>query len=96
MIGIKILGAVSACFYVYYIMIIARCVLSFIPTLDYENPIIKGLVEAVDIYLNLFRRFIPPVGMFDLSPIVAFIALSIIRHIVIYGLAFVFSILGLL
>ena len=95
MIGMKILGAVNACFYVYYLMIIARCLLSFIP-INYENPIIKGLIESVDVYLNLFRKFIPPVGMFDLSPIVAFFVLMIMRHVVIYGLAFIFSMLGIL
>lgn len=95
MIGLKIIGAVNACFYVYYLMIIARCLLSFIP-INYDNPIIRGLIESVDIYLNLFRKFIPPVGMFDLSPIVAFFALAIIRYAVIYALAFIFSMVGLL
>lgn len=96
MIGFKILGAISACFYVYYIMIIARCLLSFFPGISYNNSIIRGLVEAVDIYLNLFRKFIPPVGMFDLSPIVAFFVLMIIRNVVLYVTAFILSILGLL
>jgi YggT family protein len=30
--------------------------------------------------LAIFRRFIPPVGMIDLSPIAAFIVLSIIQY----------------
>jgi YggT family protein len=35
-----------------------------------------------DPYLNLFRRIIPPLGMFDLSPIVAFLCLSVVEHAV--------------
>ena len=34
------------------------------------------------VYLRLFRRFIPPLGMFDLSPIVAIIVLYFLRYII--------------
>ncbi|MFQ5729293.1 MAG: YggT family protein, partial [Waddliaceae bacterium] len=30
-----------------------------------------------DPYLNFFRRFIPPLGVIDLSPIVAFLCLRL-------------------
>ncbi len=36
-----------------------------------------------DPYLNFFRRFIPPLGMIDFSPIIAFLCLSFIQNIVI-------------
>ena len=32
--------------------------------------------ETTNPYLNLFRRFVPPIGPLDLSPIVAIIVLS--------------------
>jgi DNA (cytosine-5)-methyltransferase 1 len=35
-----------------------------------------------DPYLNLFRRFIPPLGMIDISPIIAFFALGFIEQAV--------------
>ncbi len=34
-------------------------------------------------YLNLFRRYIPPMGGMDFSPVVAVIALSVIERLVI-------------
>ena len=39
-----------------------------------------ALAKLCDPYLDLFRRFIPPIGgMVDISPIVAIIALQIIE-----------------
>ena len=96
MIGLKILNAVAACFYVYYLMILVRCLLTFLPGLNWNNPFLLGLKESVDIYLNLFRKFIPPVGPFDLSPIVAFFALEIIRWLVLNVLAVLLRMLGLI
>ena len=36
-----------------------------------------------DPYLNVFRRIIPPLGMIDLSPMVAFFALQILQFIIL-------------
>ena len=95
-IGYKILGGIAACFYVYYLIILIRCLLTFLPGINWNNPIIKGLTQSVDIYLDLFRKFIPPVGPFDLSPIIAFFALEIIKWLVLNGLAILLHIIGLL
>lgn len=35
-----------------------------------------------DPYLNFFRKFIPPLGMIDFSPIVAFLLLGVLQNIV--------------
>lgn len=91
MIARQILQAVSTCFYVYFLMIFARCLLTFIPTINWYNPPFNWLKESVDIYLDLFKKFIPPIGPFDFSPIVACIALVFIERIVLYSLAFIFS-----
>jgi uncharacterized protein YggT (Ycf19 family) len=40
------------------------------------------LRDVSEPYLRLFRRFIPPIGMFDFSPIIAIILLYILRTIV--------------
>ena len=39
------------------------------------NPIMRFLVRATDPVLDPLRRMIPPLGMFDISPIVAFLIL---------------------
>jgi YggT family protein len=45
---------------------------------------VTGFVtETTNPYLAVFRRFIPPLGMFDLSPILAILVLSIGGRIVV-------------
>ena len=39
--------------------------------------------QSTDWFLNFFRRLIPPLGMFDLSPILAIIVLYILRSLVL-------------
>jgi uncharacterized protein YggT (Ycf19 family) len=43
------------------------------------------VAHYVDPYLNVFRRFIPPIGgVLDLSPLLAFFALSLLEKLIIY------------
>lgn len=84
---------VDALFFVYLVLIIARIVLSWVQQfrpLPYNRPLraVVGFVEeSVDPYLNVFRRFIPPLGgggfALDLSPILAIIVLLIVQGIVV-------------
>jgi len=82
----EIADYVSALFLVYLILIFARIVLSFFPRLPY-NPTLRTVVgfihEVTDPYLNLFRRFIPPIGPLDLSPILAIFLLYIAQALVV-------------
>lgn len=95
MIAIKIIQAIANCFYIYLMMIFVRCLLTWFPV-NWGNPILKGLKTSVDLYLDLFRKFIPPFGMFDLSPIVATLVLIVLRNVVLYGAVFLFQILGII
>jgi YggT family protein len=53
--------------------------------------VLRFVRETTDPYLNLFRRFIPPVrlgpGALDLSPIVGVLVLSILGGIVTRAIA---------
>jgi YggT family protein len=40
---------------------------------------VRLVSQVVDPYMAIFRRFIPPIGMIDLSPMVAIFGLMIIR-----------------
>ena len=71
MIAIKIIYAIAKCFEIYMYMILVRCLLTWFPGINWENPILKALRSSVDLYLDLFRKFIPPIGFIDISPIVA-------------------------
>jgi YggT family protein len=86
----EIADYVSALFLVYLILIFIRVLLSWVPRMPY-NPYLRAVVgfveETTNPYLNLFRRFIPPLGgrsfALDLSPIVAIILLLIVQGIVV-------------
>lgn len=74
-------------FNLYFFLIILRIFLSWIPSIKWENQPFRTIREITDMYLNLFRRIIPPFGGLDFSPIVALIVLQIVQNIVIFILA---------
>ena len=80
---ISIVNGINAVFSLFYLIILIRCALSFIPGIDYKQQPYLTIRQVTDPYLNLFKKFIPPIGMVDISPIVAIIALGIIQNIVI-------------
>lgn len=59
---------------IYSYVLIAYVLMSWVPNLRETSfgQVIGSLAEP---YLEPFRRFIPPIGMLDISPIVAFIVL---------------------
>ena len=74
---------VNTAFEVYTVLLFIRIILSWISH-NPSQPIIRFIYETTDPFLGLFKRIIPPLGAFDLSPIAAFFALSIIRQMVLY------------
>ncbi len=69
-------------FFTCYIAMLSIAIISsWFPELE-EFKVIKFIRFYTDPYLNIFRRLIPPFGMLDVSPIVAFIALQFIEAIV--------------
>jgi YggT family protein len=75
---------------VYFVLIFIRIILTWIPRIPY-NPVLNALLKFVqdvtDPYLNLFRRFLPPLrvgaGALDLSPMIAIFVLFIVGSIVV-------------
>jgi uncharacterized protein YggT (Ycf19 family) len=47
------------------------------------NAVLDFLRQVCEPYLSIFRRFIPPIGPLDISPIVAILVLSIVGGIVV-------------
>jgi len=77
---------IDALFTVYILVIFLRIVLSFVPRPPVSGPfraIWNFAHQSTEWYLSIFRRFIPPIGMFDLSPIVALLVLYILRNLVL-------------
>ena len=71
-------------FLLIYILLIARCLLSFIPNLNWNKQPFKFIRFSADLYLDLFRNLIPPIGMLDISPIIGFVVLSIVYQLVMF------------
>ncbi|MCS1350637.1 YggT family protein [Mechercharimyces sp. CAU 1602] len=61
---------------VYSYILIGYIFLSWVPQAR-ESVLGQALARLAEPYLGLFRRFIPPIGMIDISPIVALIALRL-------------------
>jgi YggT family protein len=81
---------VSALFIVYIILIFLNILISWIPRMPYNRPLratLDFIKETTDPYLNLFRRFLPPIGgssfALDLSPMVGVILLFVLQAIVV-------------
>lgn len=55
---------------IYFYLIIASVLMSWIPSIK-ESRIGQFITSLTDPYLDLFRKFIPPLGMIDISPIIA-------------------------
>lgn len=74
---------------VYLVLIFIRIIMSWLPRIPYNRYLDMALNfvrDVTDPYLNLFRRFMPPVrlgaGALDLSPIVATFVLIIVGSVV--------------
>jgi YggT family protein len=77
---------VGALFLVYILIIFVHLLLNLmfgmglrLPYSRWSDAILGFLRDVSEPYLRLFRRFIPAVGMFDFSPVVAIIVLYILR-----------------
>lgn len=66
-------------FQIYMLMLFVRIMGSWVPEWQ-NNRFMQFIGFYTDPYLNIFRRFIPPLGMMDISPIVAFFCLSFLKQ----------------
>lgn len=80
----------SALILVYVILIIAYILLNmafqfgFRPSYSRAfDAVVQFLRDTVEPYLAIFRRFIPPLGPLDLSPIVAILLLQIVGGLIV-------------
>lgn len=71
-------GIIMTLLEIYRYLIIGYILLSWVPNAR-DSFIGEFLGKLVEPYLSIFRKFIPPLGMIDFSPIVALIALYFIQ-----------------
>ncbi|EHF01482.1 hypothetical protein HMPREF1008_01627 [Olsenella sp. oral taxon 809 str. F0356] len=70
--------------YAYQTLIVVEVVLSWLRMT--QIPLVEDFYQAlatiVEPYLGLFRRFLPPVGGVDFSPILALVVLQLAQRII--------------
>lgn len=74
LIGYVLFGVLA----VYTLFIIARIILSW--GMSYGNRTMRFLVRVTEPILGPFRRIIPPLGMFDISPIIVLLILQLFQR----------------
>jgi uncharacterized protein YggT (Ycf19 family) len=81
---------VSALFWVYILILFVYLLLNMMFSMGVRPPysrwtdaILTFLRDVSEPYLRIFRRVIPPLGMLDLSPIVAMLILYFLQRIVV-------------
>ena len=85
-----IAGYVRAIIGVYTLLIIAYILSSLffafggrVPYARWSSAVLGFLRDVCEPYLGFFRRFIPPLGPLDLSPVVAIFVLNIVGGIIV-------------
>jgi YggT family protein len=77
-----LISFVDILFQLYMLMLFVRIISSWFP--EFQNSRVMQFISFyTDPYLNFFRSFIPPLGMFDFSPIVAFFFLQFMNSVVL-------------
>jgi len=68
--------------YVYSAVIFAYVILSWIRIPYSLSWLQRFLYDVCEPYIRIFRRFLPPIGPLDLSPLIAILALSLARLLI--------------
>ncbi|HVM00258.1 MAG TPA: YggT family protein [Egibacteraceae bacterium] len=72
---------------VYYVVLLVRIILSWVPSLpEPVQPVARGVRAVTDPLLNPLRGVLPPVrigaGALDLSPLILFFGIIILRALI--------------
>jgi YggT family protein len=81
---------VAALFEVYIVLIFLYILLNLLfsfgmrlPYSRWSDVVLNFLRDVSEPYLRLFRKFIPPIGAFDFSPMIAIILLYIVQSLIV-------------
>ena len=91
---VDVANYVNALFEVYIILIFVYILLNLMFSLGVRMPyarwsdvLLSFLRDVCEPYLRIFRKFIPTVGMFDFSPMIAIILLYVADRIVVNAIS---------
>ena len=90
---VEVAEFLGALIWVYTIILFAFIIVQLLFSAGVRPPysrtvdaVLSFLREVCEPFLRLFRRFIPPLGGIDFSPIFAFITLMLVRSLIVEGL----------
>ena len=88
----EVAGFLRALLTVYVLLILAHIVINFLFAFGVRpgyyrwlDAVLGFLRDVSEPYLRIFRRFIPPIGPIDISPIVAIIVLQVVVGTILIG-----------
>lgn len=88
-----VLSIISFLFNIYRYALIFYFILSWFPQAR-EVPLTRYLAIVIEPYLSVFRRFIPPIGMLDLSALVGYICTHLVQIGLETVIQWIFLLLG--
>ena len=77
-----IIVAVDRIFDLIFLVLFISILLTWFPQVKWHNEPFRSLKAFSEIFLAPFRKLIPPLGMIDISPIIAFLCLSVLRSVI--------------
>jgi YggT family protein len=87
----QIANFIDALIWVYVLIIFAyiltQLIFSFggrVPYSRWSSAVLGFLRDVSEPYLSIFRRFIPPIGPIDISPLVAVIVLRVVGGLLVF------------
>jgi YggT family protein len=81
-----IAGMLATVINIFYFLIIGAVILSWVSP-DPRNPIVQFIYNTTEPVFSKVRKYVRPVGMLDLSPIVVLLALYFINAWIVASLA---------
>ncbi|MDJ0756766.1 MAG: YggT family protein [Ardenticatenaceae bacterium] len=73
-----LLSLISWIFQIFYILILARVIVSWI-RVDPYHPIVRFIYNATEPLLAPIRQLLPPAGGLDFSPLILLVGISVLR-----------------
>ncbi len=74
--------AVYRLFDLIMLLMLVKIFLTWLPNINWNAQPFRFLHEFTELFFGVFRRILPPIGMLDLSPIIAFIVIRIFQIVI--------------
>lgn len=85
-INMLFVNVINIIFWIFYVLLIASIILSWVRPDPYHpvwGPIIRVVNGVIDPILNPIRRFLPPMGGLDFSPMVVLILARFLQQAIV-------------